>query len=200
MRILLESSERDLLNSYAKLLTMDGHEVVSAFDGVQVLSLLQQSEWDLLLLEDTPPRVRRETLISQARERRVPVIVMLCGRIQVHHLLLPDLPEAYLSLPFLPSDLTGLIESIQRRRDTAALFPCGDTAVDVSAFRFADSTVRLTAQEMDLLEHPEDCQRPGGKLVRTRILALNEKLSRQGKAARIAYEYGKGYRLVNQND
>ncbi len=200
MKILLESSDRDLLHSYAKLLTLDGHEVVSAFDGAQVLSMLQEQGWDLLLLEDAPPRVKREILISVARDQEVPVIVMLCGRLQVRHLLRSDLPEAYLSLPFLPTDLAGLIESVRCKKASDEHLPCGDATIDVGAFRFVDSTVRLTVQEMDLLGHPEVRQKPGSKLVRTLILALNEKLSRLGKATRLIYEYGKGYGLVNQDD
>ena len=60
MNVLLADSNRDLLQSYQKLLTMDGHTVTTAFDGTQAVSLLSQQKYDIAILEERLPRIRNE--------------------------------------------------------------------------------------------------------------------------------------------
>ncbi len=200
MKILLADSERDLLKSYGKLLTMDGHEVVSAFDSAQVIRLLDGPAFDLVLLEDHLPTLSRDPLLPLIREHRVPVIVLLDERIAVRHLLRPELPEAYLPLPFLPADLREVMEKVMALREASDPLTCGDTVVQVPEFCFRASALRLTAQEIGLLEKLAAGEKIEGRRARTLILALNEKWSRMKSRTRIAYECGKGYRLVMQDD
>ena len=51
MNILLADSDRDFLQCYQKLLTMDGHTVTTAFDGAQTLSLLGPEKYDIAILQ-----------------------------------------------------------------------------------------------------------------------------------------------------
>lgn len=214
MKILLADSDRDLLNSYQRLLRLNGHEVGEAFDGTRVYSLLREEKWDILLLEDGLPRVGRSDLTALARENDVPVIVLIREGLSVRRLLAEDLPEAYLPLPFLPEDLTGLIENVLDKKKSEGGFPCGELVVDLAGFCLrkwndnesgerngaakSGTLPRLTCQEIDLLAGLNAEREIHGKRARTMILALNEKLSRAGAKAKIAYEYGKGYRLVSE--
>ncbi len=200
MKILLAHSERDLLNSYGKLLTMDGHEIVSAFDGAQVASHLEEQTFDLLLLEDRLPRLTRSPLLPLARSRNLPVIVLLDGRITVRHLLRQDLPEAYLALPFLPADLNDMMKLVMDLRQSEETLACGDTVLQISEFRFRASEKRVTAPEIQLLQRLEAGEKTEGRRNRTLILALNEKWAGMSSGTRIAYEQGKGYRLVIKDD
>ena len=260
MKILLADSDRDLLNSYERLLRLNGHEVGEAFDGTRVFSLLKEEKWDILLMEDRLPRVGRKELAAQARENGVPIIVLIREGISVQQLLAEDLPEAYLSLPFLPEDLNGLIENVLEKKNSGGGFPCGELVVDRAGFCLkkgdtagaealpqpdfqgtgkdntavketlpqpdsqgtgkdntagaealpqpeasktngtekAVTPIRLTCQEIDLLAALNAEENIHGKRARTMILALNEKLSRAGGKVKIAYEYGKGYRLIKE--
>ncbi len=200
MKILLAHSERDLLKSFGKLMSIDGHEIVSAFDGAQVASLLEAQVFDLVLMEDLLPSLNRKPLLPLARSKGMPVIILLNERIAVRHLLRPDLPEAFLSLPFLPSDLNEIMSLVMDLRQSEETLTCGDTVLQISDFRFQASDTRLTAQEISLLQKLKAGEKPNGRRSRTMILSLNEKWSVMSASVRIAYEQGKGYRLVTGNE
>ena len=199
MKILLADADRDLLQGYQKLLSMNGHDVTPAFDGAQAASLMPQGPYDAVILDENLPRVGWEQLARLTDREGTPVIVLMNQRVSMKHLLSPALPSAYLPFPFLPGDLTGLMEDVARKARSRETFPCGDAAVDVARFRFLDTDVRLTAGEMDLLRSLTEGKKPEGRRARTMISALNEKLAGMGKQTRIAYEITEGYRLVNGN-
>ena len=200
MTILLAASDRDLLRSYEALLTLDGHEVRTAFDGAQVASLMGGGPYDAAILESALPRVGHEQLIQLLRRENVPVIVMLDRRVSARHLLSASLPEAYLPLPFLPNDLRALLDSVAEKRRAGRPFSAGDAAVDVARFRFEGTDTRLTAGEIDLLAALNRGEPVQGRRARVMIHALNEKLRRLGRATRIEYQPQKGYKLVSSHE
>ena len=65
MRILLAASDRDLLESYQKLLTDAFGECVTAFDGTQVLADLAEERFDMVVLDRALPRVRHAELLRE---------------------------------------------------------------------------------------------------------------------------------------
>ena len=197
MNIVLAVSDRDLLSGYSKLLTTDGHTVSTAFDGTQAAPLLARGPLDLAVLEAVLPRMESGRLIELFHSEGVPVILLLDERIA---LLARQLPEAYLSFPFLPEDLRQTVESISRARKSDERIRCNDIEIEVSRFRFRDSQLPLTLQEIDLMRALNEGRRVGGKRARMTILALNEKLRRMGRTTRIQYELENGYRLVNEDD
>ena len=75
-----------------------------------------------------------------------------------------------------------------------------DVEVDVSGFCFSGTDTYLTNGEIDLLRELENPGKKTGKRTRIIVQALNEKMQTAGKQARIIYEMGKGYRLVNGHD
>ena len=200
MNILLADSNRDLLQCYQKLLNMDGHTVTTAFDGTQVLSLLAPEKYDIAILEEDLPRVELAQLLQALEQDRVPAIVLADGTVTVKTLLGSSLPSAYLSFPFLPSDLIRLMEEVTEKKRSAETLNCCGAEVDVSGFRFTGTSTRLTNGEIDLLKELKQPRRAAGKRTRVMIQALNEKLKATGKPARIVYEMEKGYRLVNGYD
>lgn len=200
MKILLADSDRDLLRSYGKLLAMDGHEVTTAFDGAQVAALLAGGPYGMAILEQDLPRVAHDQLMRMLRREGLPVIVLLERRVGVKQLMSASLPEAYLPLPFLPAELTALIGNVEDKLKSGRVFACGDAIVDVSNFRFEGTDTRLTAAEIDLLSALAGQEPIRGRRARTLVQAINEKLKRLGRAARIEYELQKGYRLVNRHE
>ncbi len=194
MNILLADSDRDLLQCYERLLTMNGHQVTTAFDGTQVVQLMAQGPYDLAILEENLPRVRQDRLLGLLREEHVPVIVLLNQRVTANHLLRTPLPGDYLSMPFLPEDLTALMDDVTAKaKATQPRSFCG-LQVDVSAFRVAGEDIPLTAREINLLSALEEEKLVGGKHDRTIIQALNQKLRASG--LEIKYNIEKGYRLT----
>lgn len=200
MRILLAVSDRDLIMSYEKLLALDGNEIETAFDGTQVIPLLAGGRYDIAVVEEDLPRLRYVQLVPFLKREKVPTIVLLDQRVTAKHLLRPVLPNAYLSLPFLPDDLRSLISSVREYACTQEIISCGDMSVSASGFCFAGSETGLTVRELQVLQALSRKQKPEGKHVRTIVTALNEKLARLGKQTRISYVPEKGYILVMDHD
>ena len=200
MNILLADSNRDLLHSYQKLLTMEGHTVTAVFDGAQAVSQLGAGSFDIAILEERLPRIRNEQLLEFLAEKGIPVIVVTDGGVTVKGLLKSPLPNAYLPLPFLPDDLTKLLRAVMEKTRSTDVFSCCGVEVDIARFCFAGTATRLTNAEIDLLRELEKPRKTASKRTRIIIQALNEKLKSIGKQTRIIYEIEKGYRLVNEND
>ena len=107
MRILLAAPDRDLLTCYREILAVPFGEVVTAFDGTQVLSLLQTESFDLVLLDSDIPRVSRKGLFRRIREKKIPVIEMTAGR----NLPGDPAPDAVLTYPFTPEEICAAVSS-----------------------------------------------------------------------------------------
>lgn len=76
MKILIADPERDFLTSYRKLSEYAGHEVLTAFDGVQALALIREAGIDAAALGDKLPRVPLSEILSEAKEHGVPVMLL----------------------------------------------------------------------------------------------------------------------------
>lgn len=200
MNILLADSDRDLLQSYQKLLTMDGHLVTTAFDGAQVVSLLRARKYDIVVLQDILPRIEHEQILLLLRKEKIPVIALTDHRENVKDLLKPQLPNSYLPFPFLPVDLTEKIQAVMEKIRSAEKFSRCGVEIDVAGFCISGTDIFLTNGEIDLLRILENPGKSSGKRTRVIVQALNQKLQKTGKQVRIIYEIGKGYRLVNEHD
>ena len=110
MRILFASPERDLLFVYQKLLGMRGHEVDTAFDGVQVLEGARKKTYDAAVIDGSLPRVGIGMLTEVLKENDV-YTVLLSDREN------KDKCDGYLAFPFLPEELFGALRNagIQKR-------------------------------------------------------------------------------------
>ena len=200
MEILLAASDRDLLQCYQKLLTMENHLVITAFDGAQMVSLLRTHPFDIAVLQDNLPRMEHEHLLRMMKQDGIPVIVLTEKHATVRAMLKTELPNAYLPFPFLPEDLTELIQAVtEKAHSNEKLSRCG-IEVDVNGFCFSHTETGLTNGEIDLFRDLEKPVKSSGRRIRIMVQALNEKMRQNGKQARIIYEIEKGYRLVNENE
>ena len=117
MKILFAAPDRDLLECYKKLLQKDFGEIVTAFDGTQVLSLLSNETFDITVIDKSLPRIDFGTLISHIKGKELPVIVLtneppgVKGR--------TDGPTAieYLSYPFTSQELLEAIKYASKERN-----------------------------------------------------------------------------------
>ena len=200
MKVLLAHSDRDLLSSLSGLWRLEGLEAETAFDGTMVPPLLARGPYGAAVLDEALPRMSHASLMALLRREGIPVIVLTGERVTVKRLLAPDLANAYLSFPFLPCELRALIDDVRAKADSKEILRCGDVAVQVAAFRFEGTDVRLTAGETDLLKALIEGRPVRSRGARIPASALNRKLSLLDKALRIEYEPNDGYRLVNAHD
>ena len=75
MKIVFASPERDLLLSYGRLLKDKGHNVITAFDGTQVVGSLGENP-DILIIDEKMPRIPSGRLVETANKNGVPAIIM----------------------------------------------------------------------------------------------------------------------------
>ena len=197
MRILFAAPDRDLIESYQLLLTPLFGDVATAFDGTQVLSLLDREKFDILVMDEGLPRVDSGRIVERLEERGTPVIMLKTGAVTVRQLTEPVLPNALLPYPFEPAELAELIRRVTARAAGGPRI----AAEDVTALGFRlEGGPRLTERELELLE-----ELAAGGAVREEnngayLGALNEKFMAQNVRARIRYRAGEGYRLVSLDE
>ena len=122
MKILLASPERDLLECYKTLFEADLGQTVTAFDGVQVISILKTEEFDIAVLDSELPRVEFGQLLTQIKDKKIPVIALINEPESVRRGRNEPQADAYLSYPFdyarIKSVITEASDKIKKGPDT----------------------------------------------------------------------------------
>ena len=198
MKILFAAPDRDLLECCKKLLETDCGETVTAFDGTQVLYMLEHESFDIVILDRDIPRIDYRKIISRIHEKELPVILLIDEPVSARQLTEEALPTAYLSYPFTSGQLGGVIQDITEKLSSGENLDIFGTEIIVSEFRLAGGC-RLTVKEIDVLRSllcGEHVTTSDGAY----ISALNEKFTRTGSKARIRYMTGNGFELVAENE
>ena len=198
MRIMIAVSDRDLLQCYSRLLSCEGTQVDTAFDGVQTLTKLAKGGVDLLIVSGDIQRVDYRKIIAHAKGQGVPTLALLSGRVKLSELIGSAPANDYLALPFSPDELRNAIAALKAKlaSDEELRFP----GFSVRTSDFSLREIPLTAGEIDILKalYDGDCRPGSDKDVY--INALNEKLARLHLPQWIHYEKQKGYRMVTGNE
>lgn len=100
MKILLASPERDLLECCKELFEADLGQTVTAFDGAQVLSLISTEGFDIAVTDSDLPRVEYGKLITEIKNKKIPVIVLTNGPEKARGSGNGPSADAYLPYPF----------------------------------------------------------------------------------------------------
>ena len=201
MRVLIADPDRDMLFAYGRLMELAGHAAETAFDGVQVLDILETASFDLAVVSERLPRIPHERVIRRLISKGVPAVVLLEGPVSVKRLCRKELASAYLSHPFSPSELFALAADVLKKANAGTDADCMGLRVDVRGFRFSGTDIRLTAGEMDALTQlaGHGVALPFEKRVYAH--SLNRKLEKLGSPRmRVEYLENQGYRLVNRNE
>lgn len=109
-----EKEIRDLLRLY---LEKDGYQVLEAEDGLAAVSLLEQEEIDMALLDIMMPKLDGYKVLKQIRENsNIPVMILSAKNQDSDKILGLDLgADDYLSKPFNPMEAMARINSNIRR-------------------------------------------------------------------------------------
>lgn len=126
-RILVADDVAENRELASRLLTPQGYAVVEAENGRQALNLIENGEYDLLLLDVTMPEMDGFALLEELKKRKLlqelPVI-MISGRNEMAaatHCIAVG-AEAFISKPFQPALLNARVESsLERKRSLDTL-------------------------------------------------------------------------------
>ncbi|MDR5609809.1 MULTISPECIES: envelope stress response regulator transcription factor CpxR [unclassified Arsenophonus] len=115
-KILLVDDDRELTSLLKELLEMEGFSVIIAYDGEQVLTLLD-STIDLLLLDIMMPKKNGiDTLKEIRRQYQIPVIMLTARGSDLDRVLGLELgADDYLPKPFNDRELVARIRALLRR-------------------------------------------------------------------------------------
>ncbi len=118
-------------------LELEGFEVVTAGDGVECLDVVHQVRPDVVTLDVVMPRLdglrTAARLRADPRTRELPIaIVSACTRYEVDAGFAAGV-DAFLSKPFEPAELVGLVRQLAERTVTGVGVVGGDGAAAASS-------------------------------------------------------------------
>lgn len=200
MRVMLANHDRDFLLAFTRLIEYENDEVTAVFDGTQVISkLASQQKPDIVVLDENIPRISSREILKQLNESDIPVIMISDRKINSGKLMDKMLANAYLSLPFMPSELIQLIKSVDSKHRSNEKLEYEDVSFDISVFRLCDE-MRVTNEEIDIFRSLVNNSETDNKRAAPYINALNRKFKKLRKRPAIKYVINEGYRLVKNNN
>jgi len=177
MRILIVEDEPRIADSLQRGLNAEGNFCVVANDGLSGLSLAQDGDFDLLLLDLMLPGMHGHEVCQQLRMSKVNIPVIILTAMDSKDDVIAGLrmgADDYITKPFLFDELRARIEAVMRRNHTGAsqdqMLKVGRLAFDRKSLRFTveDREIKMTAKELALIELL--MSKPGTLFSRERIL------------------------------
>ena len=157
MHILLVEDDETLASGVQTALLGDAYHVTHVASGDVADQLLQQTSFDLVLLDFTLPKMDGSEVLRRLRERgnHTPVIVLTArGGLQDKIIGLDLGADDYLAKPFDLAELEARIRARLRRSPPLPDNTIGGVVLDRSrrTARFAGIEIELSARELELLE------------------------------------------------
>lgn len=122
-RILIVEDDADIADVLSLHLRDERYEVVHSADGAEGLRLLEQGNWDALILDLMLPGVDGLEICRRARAmtRYTPIIITSARSSEVHRILGLELgADDYLAKPFSVLELVARVKALLRRVDALA--------------------------------------------------------------------------------
>ena len=224
MRILIVDDETELTNPLTRLLTREGYSVDAAFDGTTGSELVQNGNYDLLILDWMLPGKTGLEICQQLRQQgfTTPVLFLtakdtLDDRVEG----LDAGADDYLVKPFELRELLARVRALLRRvgveeyANTNKRIVIEDLELDSQnqiAYR-QGRVIELSEKESHLLQYLmgntgkllthaqimqhlwEEEEQPSSNVIAALVRLLRRKIETKGEMQLIHSVYGKGYRF-----
>ncbi len=169
MKLLLAEDTKDLNRVVSQMLTMQGYDVDSAYDGEQALALALENGYDGMILDIMMPKKSGLEVLTKLREKRIVTpVLMLTAKAEVDDRVagLDAGADDYLTKPFAMKELLARVRAMTRRGSdySESALSFGDLNLNAKTLEVScANTVRLSMKEFELLrtlilnrEHPLD--------------------------------------------
>jgi two-component system OmpR family response regulator len=159
-KVLIVEDDPNLLEALKYNVCKEGHDTVTAVDGVQALEIARTSKPDLIVLDIMLPKMSGfEVCRILRKEMTVPILMLTAKDDEVDKVVGLDLgADDYMTKPFSMRELLARIRAMLRRTDIQTSTPkkplkFGDIEVDTSHHLItkAGNILTLTPKEFDLL-------------------------------------------------
>lgn len=137
-KILVVEDDIDILDLVEMSLTADGFEVVTAENGLEALTQIQEEPPDLIILDLMMPQMDGYELMNILKTNKetnaIPVIILTAAKTEVNDKIkgLSIGADDYITKPFAPRELTARIEAVlSRTRATKYINPLMQVMGDV---------------------------------------------------------------------
>ena len=159
MRLLLVEDDKILGSSLKKALEKHAYGVDWFQDGEEGLEALQNSNFEVAILDINLPRISGLEVLKAARQSKnmLPVLLLTARDTAAHKVEgLDSGADDYLVKPFDLDELLARLRALIRRREgrTETILHCGDVQIDPTAkvVRKSGNQITMTAKEFQLLK------------------------------------------------
>jgi len=160
MRILITEDEKDLADALARGLHQQGYAADIAFDGEEALTMVEVSNYDLIILDLNLPKIDGVEVCQRIRAAGSPVgILMLTARSSLDDRVngLDQGADDYLVKPFHFPELLARVRAILRREGETRhpILRIGDLVLDPNAVKgyYRGLEIVFTTKEFSILEY-----------------------------------------------
>ncbi len=158
MKLLLAEDTGDLNRAVTALLSHQGYEVTSAYDGAEALEFLENDSFDGIILDIMMPKMTGLEVLTRIRaEGIVTPVLLLTAKAEVDDRVdgLDAGADDYLTKPFAMKELLARVRSMTRRRQNydSAEMSYADICLRAEQLELAAvNTIRLSLKEVELLQ------------------------------------------------
>jgi len=165
-KILIVDDEKEINDLIKSYITKEGFVAFSAFNGKSALTLIEQENPDLIILDIMLPDIDGTNLSIKIRAyTNAPIIFLSCKSEEIDKIMaLSAGGDDYMTKPFLPGELIARIKAHLRRTQSVSfpeqaknekeIYEVSGLSINLGTHEvFVDGTeVSLTAKEFDILK------------------------------------------------
>ena len=158
MKLLLAEDTADLNRAICAVLSHEGHETVSAYDGEEALACLRSDSFDCIILDIMMPRKNGIEVLQELRAGGIfTPVLLLTAKAEVDDKVtgLDAGADDYLTKPFAMKELLARIRALTRRRTryTPSDLTFHDISLRAGTLELVgENSVRLSLKEFSLLQ------------------------------------------------
>ncbi len=158
MKLLLAEDTSDLNRAVTALLTHQGYEVTSAFDGAEAMEYLENDSFDGIILDIMMPKMSGLEVLSRLRANGIVTpVLLLTAKAEVDDRVtgLDAGADDYLTKPFAMKELLARVRSMTRRRQNYSSGEMTFANLTLRAEQLelaSENTIRLSLKEVELLQ------------------------------------------------
>ena len=163
-KILIIEDEEPIRVALEDDFQLEGYDVESASNGLEGLSLAENPEIDLIILDIMLPGMNGFDICKTLRSRNIqtPIIMLTAKGQEIDRVVGLEIgADDYVTKPFSPRELQARVKSVFRRMDKILkhgnndIFSFRDLKVDFSQYECfkSDEKVKLTLREFEILKY-----------------------------------------------